>query len=731
MQTSAASTPTTATTTATNQVTTANLNGTNIANVNADGTISTTDVNRVSYSTADEIAANFIATRNVKSNNKITSTDLSSQIQTGTVTLVPNVGTTAGALTFNNQIDTSQTFTFTTALTTNLGDNSGGGLGIILQPVDPADTGVGPGSDPTADIGILGLPNTYFAGRDGYAHSNGDVNWNTLSIRATDKNGNLSTSTPVWKSTSTFSTTATEYVILNWTPTLINNDNTVTGSLVYTSYSDAAHTKQNQTVTGNDIVLNRSESIAAFGATGGVSATRIVSAPTITATIASVPVTINYVNVDTGATISTSDVTNVNIGESLTIADTTDLSTNTVAPKAIDGYRFVKAISGDGSSTVNVTNSVLNAGTSSSSANNITLYYTNQNTYTIQPVDGAGNNISGLGALSTTGTIGSTVATPVYAGYTAASSTVTVPNTNGATVKVLYVAQKAGTVTVQYVGANGSSLPTSVQPASVILGSGTLGSPFNVASPLIDGYVASQSAISGTYTTDAQTITVTYTPTNNAYTITPVDTNDNPIAGLAPTGGNAVTGQTITLPDYSAQGYSLVSGQSYTVQPGVINYNVQYLPMTATITVNYIVKVADGTTSTTQTVQTVATGNSYNIVTPVIAGYTPDITAVTGVYGFTGSASRQTTFTVTYTPNLVTVSYVFTGLDDATLKIAQASPQGKTTQMPVGTPNTVLAPDLSKYGYTFVQRMQTVTISLTQAPTSSSSLTKVTPPKSP
>lgn len=150
-----------------------------------------------------------------------------------------------------------------------------------------------------------------------------------------------------------------------------------------------------------------------------------------------------------------------------------------------------------------------------------------------------------------------------------------------------------------------------------------------MASPLIDGYVASQSAISGTYTTDAQTITVTYTPTNNAYTITPVDTNDNPIAGLAPTGGNAVTGQTITLPDYSAQGYSLVSGQSYTVQPGVINYNVQYLPMTATITVNYIVKVADGTTSTTQTVQTVATGNSYNIVTPVIAGYTPDITAVT------------------------------------------------------------------------------------------------------
>lgn len=713
MQTTA-STPTTATTTATNQVTTANLNGTNIANVNADGTISTTDVNKVTYNSIKEIEDNFTAAETVKVGTVLTTTDLSSQIASGTVTLVPK-GTkiASGKLVFNNQVDTSQPFTYTATLSTN-NPAGGGGIGIILQPVEPAQVGIGTSSDPGINLGIETLPNTIFAGRDGFQGAAGDQAYNILTIRSTDSAGKLNASTPIWKDSSNpTKVTNTEYVILNWTPTVINNDNTVAGALQYTTYSDAAYTNKIQSVTASNLVLNRSEAIAAFGAVGNDTGTsRSVSNPTFTATIASMPVTINYVNVDTGSTISTSDVTNVNIGESLTIADTTDLSTNTVAPKVIDGYRFVKAISGDGSSTVNVTNSVLNAGTSSSSANSITLYYTNQNTYTIQPVDGAGNNISGLDALSTTGTIGSSVATPVYAGYTAASSTVTVPTTNGATVKVLYVAQKAGTVTVQYVGANGSSLPASVQPASVTLDSGTLGGSFIVASPLIAGYVASQSAISGTYTTDAQTITVTYTPTNNAYTITPVDTNGNPIAGLAPTGGNTVTGQTITLPDYSAQGYRLVSGQSYTVQPGVINYNVQYLPMTATITVNYIVKNYNGdTTSTTQTMQTVATGNSYNIDTPVIAGYTPDITAVTGVYGFTGSASRQTTFTVTYTPNWVTVSYVFTGLDNATLKVAQATPQGQTTQMPVGTPNTVIAPDLSTYGYTYVQRMQIVPIS--------------------
>ena len=165
--------------TTTNQITTATLNGTNPANVNPDGTISTADKTKVALTTPDQVDANFKAEQIVKKGSGTpTASDTTSTISQGGVVLVPaNTPTTAGTMVFKNQIDTSQAFTFTAELKSQASGN-GGGIGFIMQPVDPQKSGVGQGSDPSADIGIYGQPNTTFIGRDGYVDgSKADTAW--------------------------------------------------------------------------------------------------------------------------------------------------------------------------------------------------------------------------------------------------------------------------------------------------------------------------------------------------------------------------------------------------------------------------------------------------------------------------------------------------------------------------------------------------------------------------
>ncbi|MTV82745.1 MBG domain-containing protein [Secundilactobacillus folii] len=684
--------------TSASSITTANLNGANPDNVTADGSYSGNDANSVDLKDSSAITANFKGMQVTKGDDgKITTTNITSNIKDGTLTLVPaTTKNAAGTLVFKNQIDTTKDFQFEAELTTAAsGTNSGGGLGIILQPVDPQDAGVGADSNPGDDIGIYGQPNTTFAGRDGYVDTShpdrADLPWNNLSIRQTDAQGVL-TSANTWKDTTNTAAVAnllTEYVTLVWTPQTVNSDNTVTGDLVYTTYSDAARTQKVQSVDGNGVILNRSVSIAAFGATGGNTSLRTVTANEFQATITSVPVQINYVDVDTNVVLHDPDTTNINVGDSLTVADTTDLSTSTFAPRVINGYRFVKAVSQQsGTNTISITNNILNASTQGTNVNDITVYYTEQNTFSVQPVDVQGNAIAGLAPTTMTGVIGKTVSAPTHAGYTS-DPTVTVPADNGAVVPITYTAQTAGKVTVNYVGADGIALPTAVQPQAVVLTDGKVGDVFNVPTPLIKGYVPDQAAVSATYSADDQNYTVTYTPTNNPYTITPVDENNQPIAGLRTSSGTAATGTQITLPDYSADGYEAVAGQQIISAPDQTNYNVQYKGAAITLTVHYAglpasIQPADGT-------EQIEVGDQYNIVSPTIAGYTPDQAVISGLYQKDTAANR--TFTVTYTPNAAQAKLVYSGLDDATAaKMPTVTVTGK-----VGDSYTMNAPTVTGY----------------------------------
>ncbi|WP_180245733.1 MBG domain-containing protein, partial [Secundilactobacillus silagincola] len=720
----AATTPSTTTPTSSDGstitgITTASLNGTNPANLNADGTISKADKTDVTTSSVQAVKDNFKAEQIVKakdSNGKstINPKDVSNTIANGGVTLVPaNSNNTAGTLVFKNQIDTSQPFTFNATFTSQA-TGGGGGIGFILQPVDPQDAGVGEGSDPSADIGIYGQPNTTFIGRDGYIddaldaqknHVKADTDWKSLTIRQTsaDSTGVLTSTTPTW-ATSLYSQSVplTEYATLKWAPISGIVDQKVSGTLTYTTYSDAARTKQVQTLSTtsstyipttkiSSITLNQSVSIAAFGATGNELDMRSVQVADpkntadvggFTAKVNTMPIKITYVD-QKGAVIHAADTTNVNVGDSLTIAPTTDLSTNTFAPRPIDGYRFVKAVASDGSNAITVTNSVLNALTSNPNVNNITVYYTNQVSYTIQPVNAQGQDVAGLAPTQGTGTIGNSIAAPVYTGYTAGTPSIKLSNTDGSIVPVTYTANQ-GSISVSYVG-----LPANLTPANGTF-NGPVGSTYEIDSPTIAGYTSDQAAISGTVSKTGDTsFTVTYTASNNSYQIIPVDASGKVIAALTAMTETSTTGSKIVTPTYA--GYTLDSTQTLSMtQSGVSSYQVKYNATPYTVTVTYIglpTALKSGTA-------TGAIGTGYQINSPIVAGYTADKTAVIGTF------SGNTPITVTYTAD--TKVYKVQAVDASGVPIATLVPQQYSGQ--TGKP----IQETTYKGYTAQESKETV-----------------------
>jgi len=671
-----ASQPTTASTS--NQITTANLNGTNPANLNADGSISTADKTNVSLSGASDIQDNFKAEQIVKdATGKITASDITDTIKDGGVTLVPkNQSNTAGTLVFKNQIDTSQPFTINAKFTTENesadgSSSDGGGLGFILQPVDPQDAGVGPGSDPSTDIGIDGQPNTTFIGRDGYKSPEqqyGDTQWNQMTVRQTDSTGQLTKDTPTWTSAANSAlglgwigqhVSQTEYGTLTWTPKTGVINHSVSGTLTYTTFVDEQRTQQIQTFTaGGDssnwlgnlifgtkplVTLNQSVSIAAFGAVGDVSGDgsnertvtieNVAGKSAFTAKVNTMPVQINYLDQD-GNTLQTSDITNVNVGDTLSIGPVTDLSTDTFAPRVINGYQFVKAVTSEGTNSLSVTNNVLNASTQNNQINNINVYYTNQVNYTIQPVDAQGQSIAGLAPQQMTSTIGQQVATPVQAGYTATSASIIAPDSDGSVVNVIYTANK-GTLTVTYDG-----LPTPPAAVSVV---GTVGSSYNIETPTIAGYTANLASVQGTYVDGETTLTVHYTASDNSYQVTPVDSTGKVISTLPQSTGTSKTGTSINVPTYA--GYTLATDQTIpTTQAGVRSYQLRYVANSYQVTVSYT-GLPDDLAQSTSTV-TGTTGEEYQISSPVIAGYTADQSLITGIFGPDDAANGN--FTVHY-----------------------------------------------------------------------------------
>lgn len=290
----------------------------------------------------------------------------------GTVTLTNGAGQN-GSYVFDNQVDTSKTFTLTGSYLSTAYQGTGGGLGIIIQPVDPQDAGKN--SNTTADVGIDGLANTTFVGRDFYVDSTkNDTTWNHLTIRQTDANGNM-VLTPLANITSganqTAAVTKGEYYVLTWTPTRVDSTTgAVTGTLNYTSYLDAAHTTSVQTTGNVTTTLSRAVSLAAFGATGGTGGTQTATVTAFTGTRVTMPVKVHYVD-QTGKTISDDNTITVNVGSTFGVGAETDTANNTAtsgtyAAKAVAGYTF-------GAATDAVT--VVNTNITTDASNEITVTY--------------------------------------------------------------------------------------------------------------------------------------------------------------------------------------------------------------------------------------------------------------------------------------------------------------------------------------------------------------------
>ncbi|WP_203650138.1 MBG domain-containing protein [Secundilactobacillus yichangensis] len=636
-----------------NQLTTANLNKINSANLNEDGSVSTDDKTKVSVSNANDVQANFEAEQAVKSpTGEITASDITNTIKDSGVTLVPtNQRTTAGTLVFKNQIDTSKPFTINATFNTEnasdkVTESGGGGLGFIIQPVDPQNAGVGAGSDPSANLGIAGQQNVTFIGRDGYIGADGDTPWNQLTVRQTTNAGVLSKDTPIWYSDQNpgLKVPLTEYVTLSWTPQTGVVNHQVTGFLTYSTYEDEARTKLIQTMATiqrnapwfsdrPSISLDQSVSIAAIGAVGDAVNQRTVTIENIdgqnafNASISHVPVQINYLSQDGKTVLHAPDVTNVNFGSSIGIDKITDLNTSTFAPRVIKGYQFVKAVSNAGTNSLTITN----ASMQNDQSNSINVYYTNQVNYTIQPVDAQGNSIAAPKQM--TSMIGEQVSAPLLTGYTATNSGIIAPDLDGSVIKANYSANVTQLV-INYAGPTGSLGKVNI--------SGRFGETYTIDTPVIPGYKADLSSIQGVYTDADQQLVVSYSASSNSYQIIPVDDAGNVIAALPKTTESSVTETPINPATYA--GYSLATNQTLPItQGGKDSYQVHYTANTYQVTVNY-----EGL-PTNPNAKTISgtTGEDYQVDTPVVTGYTADQSSIAGVFG--PATTENGAFVVHYT----------------------------------------------------------------------------------
>jgi uncharacterized repeat protein (TIGR02543 family) len=236
--------------------------------------------------------------------------------------LVPYTATTnTGYLSSNQVLNTSKAFTINTNFVTtfntskdwlgnqNYINNLSSAIGIILVPEGQSTTGstdVNSGS-----LGISGLANSIFAGRDMYADSGIDNTYQThyaATIRSTDGTGTLGTpnggtsqtwTTPLatgtnpWVNSVAFGTVSdnnspnaigTDTVSLSWTPTSGN-----TGNLVMTINSTV--------ITYTGITLQPQMQVGFVSGHGSSYYTgEAVSNISITGTSATAPVTVNYVD---------------------------------------------------------------------------------------------------------------------------------------------------------------------------------------------------------------------------------------------------------------------------------------------------------------------------------------------------------------------------------------------------------------------------------------------------
>lgn len=652
--------------------------------------------------------------------------NMSLDTETGEVLLTNRWGS-AGAYAFGAQIDATQSFELqgefkTTGKITTGGSGTGaggGGLGIILQPVNPDQAGVN--GDPGLDIGIVGQPNTTFIGRDFYNNKTSqDSDADVLIIRQTDgtntqnndlsnfdKSVNSTQAGMVAQSSGKMASTDPihdEYFDLKWTPNSAKTDanGKITGTMTYTTYSDAAHQSLIQTVATDNLKILPTTAIAAFGAIGGGSGsplyTRAVTLSSFALQAVTEPVTVKYVGED-GAQLGVSTLT-AKVGDTISIAATSDAANNVFAPKAIEGYSFNPDNEG---SKLSITVANPNVAGGDTVDNTITIYYSKESSYLVQPTDENGDPIGA--PIDASGLVNHDITSyPDVPGYTVVQNeTQKVPGTPDTPVSVTYLAN-ATTANV--------TIPSSLGDQIVKGVTGKTAETVQVTVPAVQGYHTDQQTVDATVNADetiTTTETVDYIP-NDVENSVEITTNKG-TQSVKDVSGKTGDQLTVTVP--TVEGYTPdATTVTATVNPdGTIttDQTVNYTPNTVTKDVIIGTNKGDKVVSVTgQTDQTVT------VDVPAIDGYQANTDTVTATVNPDGTIT--TTDQVTYTADTDTTyivttvdgnqntigdgSYTQTGTTDAAIRVpniagytaevtnATISGDGKTNATVVYTPNT-------------------------------------------
>lgn len=334
------------------------------------------------------------------------------------VLLASNDTSVAGSYSFKNQIDTTSAFDIQGEWYMSKND-PGGGVGIILQPVNPQLAGIGSSSNAAIDIGIQGQKDTTFLGFDGYTSlktDDHDSNPGELTIRQTDNSGTVGSDgggfnqlaldtknsinatseypdTPAAKIGENKSDQLDVLFDVNWKPndSTIDSDGNVAGTLAVAAYAptDSAMKTPLGKIVTNNVELPSATSIALFGALGG-SGSGVTAQGRITSyklQQVAQKVAVNYVDISNGAAVKPETQINADVGNTLEVAETTSGKSASYGAPIINGYAFVGAVGTDTTGNyqqgvMDVVNPNMLADSSKGTYNTIDVYYRKTGTST-------------------------------------------------------------------------------------------------------------------------------------------------------------------------------------------------------------------------------------------------------------------------------------------------------------------------------------------------------------
>lgn len=261
----------------------------------------------------------------------------------------------------------------------------GDAAGFFLTPEDKATIQKNASSATGKYLGIQGLPNSYFVGRDpwnnqGFDSSKSEGTSNNIAIRQTDALGKIETSnsaTPGWpqqsaKLRNNFGATG-ETQTLTWTNISANGDGTYTGTLSLTTLDSDSLSTVGPVSIQRTVTMRRQMTFGSIGITGAntgiIREGNATSAASFSATKGTSSIKINYIDNITNTLIKQAPASSIiaNTGDTIGVTNGTlnSLDTYDYAAPKIDNYTFLKG----GSTTV------VSSDTSAATSSEINVYY--------------------------------------------------------------------------------------------------------------------------------------------------------------------------------------------------------------------------------------------------------------------------------------------------------------------------------------------------------------------